>query len=258
MPDYDIGKFMEAGGKFAFEILSEQNKHKKKLDQIKAEAQAEAAKQNKIAETSYKQGVLQTVGNLYQYLPAEEQASALAGMGLAQPEPVYPQADARRLMGPTVTPGRPELVGRLRKEKEVAAKTKEKPLSPKDIVAMQKNLIQMEKIGLDIQKLKDELKYGRIEPMDILIVSMMSQMMKQVAPNVDMTPIVSSMNKMLQAYYESKAKGLEGAKIPTEGKHKVGDTITVGGKTRKIIRMDKDGTPMVRDNKGKLRRVISK
>lgn len=47
---FDIGKFLETGGKYAYEILSEQKKYKNKMDEIEAKIKAETAEDNRKAQ----------------------------------------------------------------------------------------------------------------------------------------------------------------------------------------------------------------
>lgn len=88
---FDIGKFLETGGKYAYEILSEQEKHKKKLGQIKAEMDAEAEKQNKIATAAYKRAkMVSEIGLLGQDWVPDAQKAIIAGKYGLIPSGVVP------------------------------------------------------------------------------------------------------------------------------------------------------------------------
>lgn len=57
MPRFDIGKFMETGGKYAYEILSEEKKYKKKMDEIEARIKGEKEEEEKKRQANLQEGI---------------------------------------------------------------------------------------------------------------------------------------------------------------------------------------------------------
>lgn len=64
MPRFDIGQFMEQGGKFAYEILSEQKKYKNKMDEIEAKIKGEREEKEKERQSAALKGAFTASVNL--------------------------------------------------------------------------------------------------------------------------------------------------------------------------------------------------
>ena len=90
---FDIGRFLETGGKYMYDILSEQKKYKNKMDEIEAKIRAEGEEAERKRQDNFVEAGMDFIENIItsgKFNPETNRAIYQSGLEMGLPLPILP------------------------------------------------------------------------------------------------------------------------------------------------------------------------